>query len=276
MKNKILNRLKYCFWFNVFVCGTILINFPAIAALSHEFNLKTNTKSEFEFSLNKNLKSRVTINQNILTLQAISEKPVSFNVSKPYNDLLHIIIEDYNFDGWQDIAVQTSVGYGGLNVFYDIFIFNPATRLYEKSLTELNEPRVNSDEKTIVCGGKSGTQILRETYSISDGKLFLSSSSSELVGTGVKRLVKTDAKGQILGVSMIDYEGNPVQLKIKSERAFLYLQPLESAKTQDYLVKGDIVTLRDYKSENGDWYLIQHSKQTQPVQWIKFEDIDWQ
>lgn len=46
---------------------------------------------------------------------------------------MNALMADFNFDGWRDVAVPTNTGYGGVNTFYDLYFYRPASRTFQKS-----------------------------------------------------------------------------------------------------------------------------------------------
>ncbi len=59
--------------------------------------------------------------------------------------------EDVTFDGYKDVAVLTGVGYGGVNYFYDYYIFNVQTERLEKSdvLVGVSNPELNTEKNSL-------------------------------------------------------------------------------------------------------------------------------
>lgn len=74
--------------------------------------------------------------------------------------------QDVNFDGNNDVALMTGVGYGGVNIFYDYYIFNPATNRLEKSdiLLQISNPEITISAKTITSSFRSGPQWYSQSF----------------------------------------------------------------------------------------------------------------
>lgn len=49
-----------------------------------------------------------------------------------------ILVDDFDFDGYQDLMIPTATGYGGVNWFYDFHHYNPVTRTF----IPIDSPRV--------------------------------------------------------------------------------------------------------------------------------------
>ena len=78
--------------------------------------------------------------------------------------------QDINFDGYPDIAIVTGEGYGGVNFFYDYYVFNPKTQLFEKFLNEVCNPNFKPQEKMIYSSCKSGPTYCDTTFTFNGEK----------------------------------------------------------------------------------------------------------
>jgi hypothetical protein len=82
------------------------------------------------------------------------------------NDKKFILNHDVNFDGHDDVAILTGVGYGGVNIFYDYYIFNTTTSKLEKSdkLLQVSNPTIDIKSKKITSSYRSGPQWYSKTF----------------------------------------------------------------------------------------------------------------
>lgn len=66
--------------------------------------------------------------------------------------------DDVNFDGYNDLAVLTGIGYGGVTEAYDYFIFNSQSGNFDKDsvLTNVCNPKFDIKQKVILSSCKSG------------------------------------------------------------------------------------------------------------------------
>lgn len=73
---------------------------------------------------------------------------------------------DVNFDGQNDVGVFTSTGYGGVNNYYNFYIYNSLTKKLEKSsmLQEISNPTVDTIEKQVKSNYRSGPKWYTNTY----------------------------------------------------------------------------------------------------------------
>jgi hypothetical protein len=83
---------------------------------------------------------------------------------------------DVNFDGHVDLGVFTGLGYGGVNYFYDFYIYNPQTYKFDKNpiLVDIGNPELNLEKKVLVSSYRSGPQWYSVTYTY-DGMTFVKS-----------------------------------------------------------------------------------------------------
>jgi len=98
----------------------------------------------------------------------LSEDALSvLSMENPYiNEQRFIINQDVNFDGHTDVALLTGVGYGGVNIVYDYYIFNPITSKLEKSdaLLQVSNPAIDISAKKITSSSRSGPQWYSQTF----------------------------------------------------------------------------------------------------------------
>lgn len=80
--------------------------------------------------------------------------------------------EDVNFDGSPDIAVLVGTGYMQLNLFYDYYVSNPETGMYEQDpvLKNLGNPEFHPEKREIFTSFKSGMDQRLQTYVWNDGR----------------------------------------------------------------------------------------------------------
>lgn len=78
---------------------------------------------------------------------------------------------DVNFDGYPDAAMLVGIGYGGVNAFYDYYIFNPMTERLEKDpvLTGIGNPVFDPAAKTITGDARDAQDSFKTVYSWKNG-----------------------------------------------------------------------------------------------------------
>ena len=89
--------------------------------------------------------------------------------------LMNALVTDFNFDGWQDVAVPTGTGYGGVNTFYDLYFYRPGSRTFQKSRFTSVVANLVADPPThtVTSEYKSGPAYVRATLCLSPDTLDL-------------------------------------------------------------------------------------------------------
>lgn len=62
---------------------------------------------------------------------------------------ISIKVEDYNYDGFLDLAISSAIGYGGLNVLYDIHVFLPIDERFSNAIAQICDPKIVIDLQAI-------------------------------------------------------------------------------------------------------------------------------
>ncbi len=104
----------------------------------------------------------------------------SFKESYANRDSFLITNWDINFDNYLDLGILTSVGYGGTNLFYDFYVFNPDTyRLDPVDVftssndgIPLSNPQFDIEQRIITSSMKSGNEWPRWQF-IFDGEQYV-------------------------------------------------------------------------------------------------------
>jgi hypothetical protein len=95
-------------------------------------------------------------------------------VSQDYDRLGRIIIEDVNFDGFDDLLLYNSLNSGATNRYYDIWLYNPGAKsysLWEKS-TGLGLWDVNREQRTLTLGYRANAaENYIETWNFTNATL---------------------------------------------------------------------------------------------------------
>ena len=116
----------------------------------------------------------LTLSDDVIDMIASEEKnPGGINYVKQARFITN---QDVNFDGQTDIGLLTGVGYGGVNYFYDYYIFNPITSKLERSntLKDISNPIIDTSHKTITSSFRSGPQWYTQNF-VWDGSRFVPS-----------------------------------------------------------------------------------------------------
>lgn len=105
---------------------------------------------------------RITLDQDAIEeadfLQSIQDNPE--RTARFITDL------DVNFDGHKDVGVLVGTGYGGVNYFYDFYLYNPSTKRLEKNdqLKSIGNPSTATSAKVVVSSYKDGPRWYTKEY----------------------------------------------------------------------------------------------------------------
>jgi hypothetical protein len=132
-----------------------------------------------QYSVSGNTLSVVDNGKIIQTLSLSKDGLGALNIMPSNNAHPFITDTDLNFDGHNDVGVLVGTGYGGVNYFYDFYLFNPSTNMLEKNnvLTEFVLTSINPDKKQIFSTYKSGPGYITDTYQW-NGSTFLKINST--------------------------------------------------------------------------------------------------
>lgn len=85
----------------------------------------------------------------------------------------NILFEDYNFDGYKDLALLRS--YGGSNVYRDIYIYNSKTKKYQKAFSDISNIIVDKENREVISTQKnSAIEYITNYYRVDeDNNLYL-------------------------------------------------------------------------------------------------------
>lgn len=155
-------------------------------------------------------------------------------------------IEDYNFDGQRDFAISTISGYGGVNIFFDVFLIDPKTLQIMSTDFEVCNPKLHAPTKSLVgfqC--KSGLHVETSWYHYNKNAFLLWASSKRVAGGYLKMELVT---GQVV-ISEAESPGVPVVKLISRDggKKFAHsdlLQPLDHR-----LNSGQQVVILDVSNE---------------------------
>lgn len=92
--------------------------------------------------------------------------------------------QDVNGDGYMDVAMLTGIGYGGVNAFYDYYVFDPATEklVADPVLTQICNPVFDAKAKTITGDAKDAQDSYKTVYTFDGTKFEKGSTVSDSTG----------------------------------------------------------------------------------------------
>ena len=239
--------------------------------------------------INKNTPYEATISvENNITFLYFNKKKEKLSESDEIvgADRKSYKIDDFNFDGYDDIAILSGIGYGGVNMFYRIYITNDEKYEFQKDIILSNYELYPYIEK-VVSEYKDGARHFYEFYDVNGGrddKYLHKYAKAAICDFGVsdevckiieyaypqkKSFPKIVFCNELLNGS---YPLLSVYATVKSPKALLYNQPyLEYSKPKPngmYLIKGDIVKLLNEE------YLVEYPGKKMIRKYINSDDIE--
>ncbi len=197
-----------------------------------------------------------------------------------------VLVADWNFDGFADLAVPVTDGYGGVNYFYDLYVFAPSRSRFEvmsfPNGGQLCNPELRTDTRTIETDCKSGPKWYAEDFRFSRGRPYTYRSAEMVLLDGfasdqflVYAISTFNPNKKLVRSSISDdphLERAPLRY-IPDARATLYDAPRQDAATRNYIVRGDAIRILDVlETDSGQWLKIayQSRKLGRIIKWVSF------
>lgn len=200
-----------------------------------------------------NAEKRLTV-QIGATLQRFA-LPTLQDASEGSPALGDVLVEDFDFDGFNDVGIPNSIGYGGVNIFYEIQRYNPKTKrleLLNGKDFEVSNPGFDPKNKVLFSSARSGPAWYGTQFKFLGGKPYRFKSEDPVVLIGFPereslmfQSTTYNSKGQVIRTELSEENAKgdtvPVFRAIVTARADLYSSPNDSAKTGRYIIRNDVV-----------------------------------
>jgi hypothetical protein len=143
----------------------IIIAIGLIMAGIYFYKTFHNHNSDYEVNVFVG-ESSISVIKDSQTIQVIPVDTTGLEIINSELSEKVIKDQDINFDGHNDLAIFAGIGYMGVNVFYDYYIFDPKSSKFEKDsvLVGIADPEFNSEEKEITSHYKNGPQWYIDTF----------------------------------------------------------------------------------------------------------------
>lgn len=82
-----------------------------------------------------------------------------------------LVLGDFNFDGTTDVGVLEGVGYGGVNLFYRLYLFDAARATFVQFKKTVSNPAVHPKQKLLISAQRSGPRWYQTIFMAKGGKL---------------------------------------------------------------------------------------------------------
>lgn len=198
------------------------------------------------------------------------------------------LIADFNFDGANDVALLDSLGYGGVNYFYSLFLWDKAKNKFNPFKETLSNPNLNAKNKILTTETRSGPLWYTTKYRVNKGSLYPVAEWAMIPeGEGtLQQVTLKNAKGKVIGHKVIggqdtqnDDTGEHLPnatAQVSSVQAWLYEAPKPTVRSKMYLIKGDRVSLLNWQQNEADgtsWFLVQFKGAKLVEKWLPSSDL---
>jgi hypothetical protein len=248
---------------------------------AEEVNLKPHNEFPAEFETDTDKKVGIYLEGNDVMMysdhfntQYLGELPDK--EEREYTDAL-ALEGDFNFDGYQDIALFEGSGYGGVNQFYRLMLWDKSKGEFKPFQTSVGLPSLNTKKQTLVSAQRSGPRWYSSVFHFKDGKLVQRDEEAMIDGE-LSKVEIYDGKDKLLKTLITDKDDYTLDTptatrNIRLEKAWLYNKPDFDSKTKMYVIKGDKVELLDFKNE---MFLMKYKGKKTITKWIESEAvIEW-
>ena len=157
-------------------------------------------------------------------------------------------ILDVNFDGVDDIAVVTGIGYSGVNLFYSLILSTPKSYQLYSGDQEFSNIEVKPESKILLSGYKSGPRYFYDIFKFKKGRFESFASyenySEALDNCSLNSLYGKKSNRVVSCADLIQLQKiTPAFAQVSVKKAPLYENEDDDASNGMYLVKNDWVRL---------------------------------
>jgi hypothetical protein len=278
-----------------FGSSAIALNAIALNAIASSTGQNKQLAFTLESSLNANVPLRVGSRERVQFKLLEAKKQLEVRVGKTiqrfalptleYDPIQHgeLLVADFNFDGFNDFMLPEDTGYGGVNFFDALYVFDPKKQNFvmlpspEKDNPLWCNPTLEPNTKTLQTECKSGPAWYGRDYRFVRGKPVVYSSGNPAsfwgFAAGVSRegeyvyVIKTDSAATVLSE---DAHGNkPVIRSLQIARADLHSAPNDTTKTGRYIIKGDRLQILEVRQNGWCKIVYQSRKAGRLIAWIQ-------
>lgn len=195
---------------------------------------------------------------------------------------------DFNYDGYLDVAVLAGSGYAGAMTTYALHLWSPSERKFKRFKPILGNPTLEPSRQAVISWERDGPAWTSTEYRVRNGVLSTAvvreQNALRWLNLPLDQLtIYPSDSGKVTDSRIIAGEAPsnvaPENLpsataKISESKVWLHEQPMPSARTGMYLIKGDTVTLLDYRpSRDGDtteygWLFVRFEGKKKLEKWI--------
>ncbi|MGY2894064.1 SH3 domain-containing protein [Deinococcus sp. UYEF24] len=180
------------------------------------------------------------------------------------------LLADFNFDGWRDLALPSGTGYGGVNTFYTLYFYRPASRTFQKSrFTEaLNDLNIRANlipdpqTRTVSNIYKSGPAYVNGTLCLTPDGLDLYACRRGEIGSLSTAQTADDYDWTWFGLNGSQLAFRPLKKSgqdrslwtVLPSRLPLHSTPSLGSSSRAYVIRGDQVEVLELRGDQkGGW-----------------------
>ena len=194
-----------------------------------------------------------------------------------------VLVADFNFDGFTDFTVPEDIGYGGVNYFHGLYVYDPRGRRFVRLASPAPDygptwcnPSVNEKTRTLETECRSGPAWYGLDFRFERGKprVHIRATLAALSGflgpeDDYVYLLEIAGRPPVLSAGM--HTVVPVVRRVSAARAYLFDAPRNGAITKRYVVKGDAVRVLEVR---GGWCRVSYRSRTAGVlvKWLDLRD----
>ncbi|MFZ5630334.1 MAG: FG-GAP repeat protein [Spirochaetota bacterium] len=158
-----------------------------------------------------------------------------------------LLVADFNFDGYDDVAVLEGNGYGGVNLFYRVWLWNSAALEYREFPTSISNPSLSAKNRTVVSAQRSGPRWYQTVFRAGGGelKVFL---ESQMLNSGTHWGV-TFADGTRAVADTQWFDGD---MKARPQATGIYAPGLCAGDKKSSSAQRQRVKLIDFREEGAE------------------------
>jgi len=258
---------------------------PVVAGQMNETKFDWAKPQSFKISITKDKILNLSFSDNLFKVAVSKQKlQILIDNTKPDNDFFGkglVRVGDLNFDGYNDLAIDTGNGYGGVNIFSRVFFWQPSNGQpnegqFSQGL-DLSNFALDIAKKELTSEYKSGPFHYQNSYKFDAQGPY---KYKELISPGPVEIVSFFSRaGKRIKRVLVDPNRQnqevytPATLSI-AKKTYLYSKPIVDAKTKAYLIKGDKVKMLDVSEYPYQWYKVRYKGKKTLVRWIKTNSVD--
>ncbi len=225
------------------------------------------------FNFTKNQKAHIWVKRNevfVVINKKLKIKLQNFpKLDDGMMEILHadiFIFDDFNFDGYSDIAVLSGGGYAGVNIFRNYYFYNRKEKTYEILLWGISNLKIDKKSKELYSVTKtSGNLFTYRYFKIKNGKPYLYLKEENNLNIGIELITEYNSRGK-----KIKSYYDPSYTDIKTNKAYFYDKP-NGKKLKSYLIKDDRVKILKIEE---DWIKVEYKAKRKTFRkWIKLEEV---